>query len=133
MKTVPAAWAKARGSSRSYKIKSKSSRLPPLLQGLREARLWLLLLILTSGALRSGGADGQDPTGAPHMDVRRFPRGQDAPSENPAGSEKPVRSTGGEGGVCFFAPGFFAHARSEERRGGKECVSTSSYLWAQDY
>src|SRR3546814_2396505 len=33
MKTVPAAWAKARGSSRSYKIKSKSSRLPPLLQG----------------------------------------------------------------------------------------------------
>src|SRR3546814_7187516 len=55
MKTVPAAWAKARGSSRSYKIKSKSSRLPPLLQGLREARLWLLLLILTSGALRSGG------------------------------------------------------------------------------
>src|SRR3546814_12771623 len=33
MKTVPAAWAKARGSSRSYKIISKSSRLPPLLQG----------------------------------------------------------------------------------------------------
>jgi len=28
------------------------------------------------------------------MDVRRFPRGQDAPSENPAGSANPQRSEG---------------------------------------
>src|SRR3546814_4884546 len=28
------------------------------------------------GPLRSGGGGGQEPAGAPHMDVRRFPRGQ---------------------------------------------------------
>src|SRR3546814_3136794 len=55
------------------------------------------------------------------MDVRRFPRGQDALSENPAGSANPVRSTGREGGVCFFAPGFFAQAKKggSRRHGAK--------------
>src|SRR5690606_16885975 len=33
---------------------------------------------------------------APHRDVRRFPRGQDAPSENPAGFADPTRSVGRE-------------------------------------
>src|SRR3546814_6324855 len=45
------------------------------------------------------------------MDVRRFPRGQDALSENPAGSADPAQRAGREGGVCFFAPGFIAQAK----------------------
>src|SRR3546814_187065 len=55
------------------------------------------------------------------MDVRRFPRGQDAPSENPDGSANPMRSIGREGGVCFFAPGFFAQAKKggSRRHGAK--------------
>src|SRR5690606_40579432 len=68
-------------------------------------------LVLMSGPLRSGGVGGQDPVGAPRMDARRFPRGQDGRSENPAGSADPVQSTGRAGGVCFFAPGFFAQAK----------------------
>src|SRR3546814_16079582 len=55
------------------------------------------------------------------MDVRRFPRGQDAPSENPAGSANPAQRAGREGGVCFFAPGFFAQAKKggSRRHGAK--------------
>src|SRR3546814_2281933 len=61
------------------------------------------------------------------MDVRRFPRGQDAPSENPAGSANPVRSTGREGGVCFFAPGFFAQAKKGgSRRHGAKALDLDS-------
>src|SRR5690606_22874328 len=41
--------------------------------------------------LRSGGVGGQDPVGAPRMDARRFPRGQDVRSENPAGSAVTAR------------------------------------------
>src|SRR5690606_39790260 len=54
-------------------------------------------------------------------DVRRFPRRQDASSENPAGSADPVLSTGRAGGVCFFAPGFFAQAKKggSRRHGAK--------------
>src|SRR3546814_40984 len=48
---------------------------------------------------------------APHMDVRRFPRGQDALSENPAGSANPVRSTGREGGVCFLCARFLCTSK----------------------
>src|SRR3546814_7030991 len=43
---------------------------------------------------------------APHMDVRRFPRGQDALSENPAGSANPAQRAGREGGVCFLCARF---------------------------
>src|SRR3546814_6024855 len=55
------------------------------------------------------------------MDVRRFPRGQDALSENPAGSADPAQRAGREGGVCFFAPGFFAQAKKggSRRHGAK--------------
>src|SRR3546814_6223196 len=61
------------------------------------------------------------------MDVRRFPRGQDALSENPAGSANPVRSTGREGGVCFFAPGFFAQAKKGgSRRHGAKALDLDS-------
>src|SRR5690606_29356158 len=70
----------------------------------------------------SGAAEAADKTRrAPHRDVRRFPRGQDALSENPAGSADPVRSTGRAGGVCFFAPGFFAQAKKggSRRHGAK--------------
>src|SRR5690606_14816134 len=70
----------------------------------------------------SGAAEAADQTRrAPHMDVRRFPRGHDARSENPAGSADPVRSTGRAGGVCFFAPGFFAQAKKggSRRHGAK--------------
>src|SRR3546814_6830190 len=57
------------------------------------------------------------------MDVRRFPRGQDAPSENPAGSANPAQRAGREGGVCFFAPGFFAHAKKgDSRRHGAKAL-----------
>src|SRR5690606_16017481 len=80
-----------------------------------------LPLVLMSGPLRSGGVGGQDPVGAPRMDARRFPRGQDVRSENPAGSADPVQSTGRAGGVCFFAPGFFAQAKKggSRRHGAK--------------
>src|SRR5690606_6653832 len=55
------------------------------------------------------------------MDVRRFPRGHDARSENPAGSADPVQRTGRADGVCFFAPGFFAQAKKggSRRHGAK--------------
>src|SRR5690606_25994248 len=46
----------------------------------------------------SGAAGAADKTRrAPHRDVRRFPRGHDARSENPAGSADPVQSTGRAG------------------------------------
>src|SRR5690606_23623025 len=48
---------------------------------------------------------------APHMDVRRFPRGQDAPSENPAGSANPVQCTGRVGGVCFLCARFLCTSK----------------------
>jgi hypothetical protein len=55
------------------------------------------------------------------MDVRRFPQGQDALSAVPAGSANPMRSIGRAGGVCFFAPGFFAQAKKggSRRHGAK--------------
>src|SRR3546814_14326958 len=80
MKTVPAAWAKARGSSRSYKIKSKSSRLPPLLQGV-EALAVALDLAIRGASVSAEAAD--NTRRARHWDVRRFPRGQDAPRHIP--------------------------------------------------
>src|SRR3546814_6859732 len=51
---------------------------------------------------------------APHMDVRRFPRGQDAPSENPAGSANPMRSIGRAVGVCILCARFLCTSRTEE-------------------
>src|SRR5690606_15041092 len=48
---------------------------------------------------------------APHRDVRRFPRGQDARSENPAGSANPTRSVGREGGVCFLCARFLCTSK----------------------
>src|SRR3546814_9591992 len=45
------------------------------------------------------------------MEVRRFPRGQDAPSENPAGSADPVQRTGREGGVCFLCARFLCTSK----------------------
>src|SRR5690606_5777321 len=48
---------------------------------------------------------------APHRDVRRFPRRQDASSENPAGSANPVQRTGREGGVCFLCARFLCTSK----------------------
>src|SRR5690606_32417846 len=48
---------------------------------------------------------------APRMDARRFPRGQDARSENPAGSADPVQRTGREGGVCFLCARFLCTSK----------------------
>src|SRR5690606_27963444 len=60
----------------------------------------------------SGAAEAADKTRrASHMDVRRFPRGQDAPSENPAGSADPVQSTGRAGGVCFLCARFLCTSK----------------------
>src|SRR5690606_18159253 len=58
---------------------------------------------------------------APHRDVRRFSQGQDAPSKNPAGCADPAQRAGRGGGVCFFAPGFFAQAKKggSRRHGAK--------------
>src|SRR3546814_2931999 len=46
-----------------------------------------------------------------HMDVQRFPQGQDAPSETPAGSANPVQRTGREGGVCFLCARFLCTSK----------------------
>src|SRR3546814_1858895 len=95
MKTVPAAWAKARGSSRSYKIKSKSSRLPPLLQGVEA------LAVAFDLAIRgpSVAAEAADKTRrAPHRDVRRFPRGQDAPRKIPPAPRTRCNAPGAKAG-----------------------------------
>src|SRR3546814_16949107 len=67
----------------------ESSRLKPLLQGVEA------LAVAFDLAIRgpSEAAEPADQTRrAPHMDVRRFPRRQDASSENPAGSANPMRS-----------------------------------------
>src|SRR3546814_12151520 len=65
----------------------------------------------------SVAAEAADQTRrAPHMDVRCFPRGQDAPSENPAGSANPMRSTGREGGVCFLCARFLCTSRERDRK-----------------
>src|SRR3546814_13045333 len=95
MKTVPAAWAKARGSSRSYKIKSKSSRLPPLLQGVEA------LAVAVDLAIRGPyvAAEAADKTRrAPHRDVRRFPRGQDAPRNIPPAPRTRCNAPGAKAG-----------------------------------
>src|SRR3546814_7386466 len=63
---------------------------------LEESMHSLLILNLTFGAPPKRRRRRTDPAGAPRMDARRFPRGQDAPSENPAGSANPVRSTRSE-------------------------------------
>src|SRR5690606_37051172 len=87
-----------------------------------------LPLILTFASDVRGPSVAAEPADktrrAPHMDVRRFPRGQDASSENPAGSADPVRSAGRGGGVCFFAPGFFAQAK----KGGSR-AQRAKRLW----
>jgi len=44
--------------------------------------LLLLLLFAFPGSLPSGGVGGSNPAGAAHKDVRRFRKGQDAPSGN---------------------------------------------------
>src|SRR5690606_2311588 len=60
----------------------------------------------------SGAAEAADKTRrAPHRDVRRFPRGQDARSENPAGSADPVQSTGRAGGVCVLCARFLCTSK----------------------
>src|SRR3546814_9693540 len=92
---------------KTFAARGKSSRLKPLPQGhkqrlaasaaptrLEESMHSLLILNLTFGAPPKRRRRRTDPAGAPRMDARRFPRGQDAPSENPAGSANPVRSTG---------------------------------------
>src|SRR3546814_12771988 len=48
---------------------------------------------------------------APHMDVRRFTRGQDARSENLAGSANPVQRTAREGGVCFLCASVLCNSK----------------------
>src|SRR3546814_5946703 len=75
-----------------------------------------------SGPLRSGGGGGQDPQGAA-QGCAAFSAGAGCPSENPAGSANPVQRAGREGGVCFFAPGFFAHAKKgDSRRHGAKAL-----------
>src|SRR3546814_17525095 len=60
----------------------------------------------------SVAAEAADQTRrAPHMDVRRFPRGQDAPSENPAGSANPAQRAGRKGGVCFLCARFLCTSK----------------------
>ena len=72
----------------------------------------LLLLIALDHRGPSVAAEAADKTrGALHMDVQRFPQGQDAPSENPAGSANPVQRTGREGGVCFLCARFLCTSK----------------------
>src|SRR3546814_273908 len=96
----PIEWRGGRGFRRSYKDPDSLPLPLPL-------PLILILILILAFDVRgpSAAAEPADKTRrAPHMDVRRFPRGQDAPSENPDGSANPMRSIGREGGVCFFAP-----------------------------
>src|SRR3546814_10554086 len=89
----------------------KGSRLPPLLPGSKRRLLFAVALALD---LRgpSVAAGAADPTRrAPHMDVRRFPRGQDAPPENPAGSANPMRTIGRAGWVCFLFARFLCTSK----------------------
>src|SRR3546814_12957591 len=78
---------------------------------LRLGLLLLLLLLLLWILTFRGPSEAAEPADqtrrAPHMDVRRFTRGQDAPSENPAGSATPAQRAGGQGGCGFFSPAFF--------------------------
>src|SRR3546814_10190675 len=61
----------------------------------------------------SEAAEAADKTRrAPHMDVRRFPRAQDAPSETPAGYATPVQRTAREGGVCFLCARFLCTSKT---------------------
>src|SRR3546814_20217067 len=104
----------------------KSSRLKPLPReqraGTRNFRrsvrvaagvaLVLALILALDVRGPSAAAESVDETRrAPHMDVRRFPRGQDALSENPAGSANPVQRTGREGGVCFLCARFLCTSK----------------------
>src|SRR5690606_25009738 len=63
------------------------------------------------GPSGAAGAADQTPQGRRTGMCGVFRAGFDARSESPAGSADPVRSTGRAGGVCFFAPGFFAQAK----------------------
>ncbi|MGN7724381.1 hypothetical protein ACTJIL_00985 [Luteimonas sp. 22616] len=97
----------------------KSLRLQPLPQGLSDFGFGFGFAVDADLDSRgpSVAAEAVDKTRrAPHMDVRRFPQGQDAPSENPAGSADPVRSAGRAGGVCFFGSRFFAQAKKGDSR-----------------
>ena len=70
---------------------------------------WPLLLIFR---VPSEAAEPADKTHrAPHMDVRRFPRGQDTPSENPVGSANPAQRAGREGGMCFLCARFLCTSK----------------------
>src|SRR5690606_36143441 len=71
----------------------------------------ILIWLSTFGAPPKRRRRRTRPRRAPHMDVRRFPRGQDAPSENPAGSADPVQRTGREGGVCFLCARFLCTSK----------------------
>ncbi|HEY9540515.1 MAG TPA: hypothetical protein VIR05_02630 [Luteimonas sp.] len=72
----------------------------------------LTLLRLLPSRAPSVAAEPADQTRrALHMDVQRFPQGQDAPSENPAGSANPVQRTGREGGVCFLCARFLCTSK----------------------
>src|SRR5690606_9553358 len=77
--------------------------------------LLLLMLILPLPLTLGGPSEAAEPADktrrAPHRDVRRFPRGQDAPSENPAGFADPTRSVGREGGVCFLCARFLCTSK----------------------
>ena len=57
---------------------------------------------------------GKPPKGAAHMDVRRFRKGQDAPSENSHRVREPAAG-GREEGRAFFGS-FFARAKKEPAR-----------------
>src|SRR3546814_20571962 len=46
---------------------------------------------------------------APHMAVRRFPRGQDPPSETPPGPPNPAPPPGPQTGGSFFCARVFCH------------------------
>src|SRR3546814_7533708 len=95
MKTVPAAWAKARGSSRSYK----------------ESRLWLLLLILPFGAPPKRRSRRIRPAGRRTWMCGVFRGGRMPPRKIPLAPRTRCGASGAEAGCAFFAPGFFAQAK----------------------
>src|SRR3546814_17838266 len=75
----------------------------------RSCALALVLALALAVDLRgpSVAAEAADKTRrAPHMDVRRLPRGQGAPSENTAGPAHTWRRTGPVGGGGFLCSRF---------------------------
>src|SRR3546814_16421935 len=85
----------------------------------RSCALALVLALALAVDLRgpSVAAEAADKTRrAPNMDVRRFTRGQDAPSENPAGSADPVCSPGRAGGGCSLCTWFLCSSKERDRK-----------------